>query len=308
MILWVNMANFHNEKHGRLVGLIMGLGFLGTMVLNVLYTKVFSPNLSCYFTMISIATGVTFSLGIIFNVKVETVSSYEPIEFKNAKEDTAKEPKKLTDKPFWKCGQLYILLLFCGIEFGIVNAQLLWFSTYVESLGFKQYMATILSISPLVSAVGVILIGFLSDAFLDHYPRMNIYCLLNLLMTIVLAVSIFFLHSLVVLIVLAIANGCMLAASNCLVLAELHMEYGEEAFGTTMGIFYFFGTTMVFICQYIASALYDRQLHKQHATDNICKGSACFYDWTAGQTTLFAFCVFLNFIYIYKRKCIKNSS
>ena len=293
------MANFHYEQHGRLVGVIMGLGFLRTMLLNILYTKVFSPSLSDYFIMISIATTIAFSLGIVFNVKVE--SSYETIEFMNVKEDTVKEPKKTNEKPFWKSLQLYILLIFCGIGFGIVNAQVLWFSTYTESLGFLPYMAIILSVSPLVSAVGVLLIGFLSDACLDQYPRIVIYCLLNMIMTIVLLVSIFFLDSLVMLIILAVANGCMVAASNSLVLAELHMEYGEEAFGTTMGIFYFTGTAMVFICQYIASALYDQQLHNQHAADSICKGSACFYDWTIIQTCLFTFCVILNLIYSYRR-------
>lgn len=302
MIFWGNLANFPNELHGRILAAIMATGFLGTMLFDVLYTEAFTENLSGYFTLIAVATGITFSIGVAFNVKIDSVSpsSYEPIEPKNTTETTVEDQS--SQKPFWKSSQLYILLTFCGVGYGVANAQLLLFSTQAESLRLDEYMAPILSISPAVSTVGVVIIGFLSDRCLDHFPRINIYFFLNVVMTIILLVWTFFRDNLVMLIVLSVANGCVIAASYCLVLAELYVTFGEEAFAMTMGIFFFVGTSFVFVSQFIASTLYDVELRKQDSDDIVCYGSHCFHDWTIIQTSLFAFCVVLNIIYICRKK------
>ena len=302
VIFWGNLANFPNEQHGRILAAIMATGFLGTMLFDVVYTELFASNLSGYFTLIAVATGITFSIGVAFNVKIDSVSSssYEPIEPKNTTEATVE--KQSSQKPFWKSSLFYILITFCGIGYGVANAQLLLFSTQAESLRLDEYMAPILSISPAVSTIGVVIIGFLSDRCLDHFPRTNIYCFLNVVMAITLFVWIFFRDNLVMLIVLSVANGCVIAASYCLVLAELYVTFGEEAFAMTMGIFFFVGTSFVFISQFIASGLYELELKKQKPDDIICYGSRCFHDWTIIQTSVFAFCVLFNVIYICRKK------
>ena len=279
VIFWTNMANFSNDKHGRVVGFINGTGFLGTMIFNVIYTKYFSPNLSRYFLMICVLTSVAFTLGIIFNGKVESVSVYEPIEFMEVKEDSGGKMElwgvENTRKPVLKSFQSFNLFILSGISYGVANAQLVWFSSQIESLGFTEYMAVLLSISPVVTAVGLVSIGFLSDYMVNHYPRMTIYCFVSTVMTTALFFSIFYIDTLAMLFVLTFANGCMIAAVNCLMLAEIHKEYGEAAFGTTMGVFYLTGTIFIFVCQLIASVLYERELKRQGSSDNICYGHDC---------------------------------
>ena len=306
------MANFPSEQHGRVVGVMNGTGFFGSMLFNVIYTKTLSPHLEGYFTMLCVITGITFTLGILLNIKVETLSSYEPIEFMNVKEDTnGKLELNGVDnsmKPSWKSIQPFNLFILSGISFGVINAQLVWFSSQVESLNFTEYMALILSISPVVSTIGLIIIGFLSDFLLERCPRMGLYCLLCTMMTIVFLFSIFYLDSLAMLVILNFANGCLVAAVNCLVLAEIHKEYGEEAFGITMGIFYLSGTTFIFVCQYVASVFYARELRRQSSSRNICYGLNCFDDFAIIQTCLFAFCVVLNICYIKRRKCRNGNS
>ena len=150
VIFWTNMANFPSEQHGRIVGIINGVGFIGSMLFNVIYTRALSPNLAGYFAMICVMTGITFTLGILFNTKVEDLSMYEPIEFMKVKEDPrGKIELSGVDhlvKPFWKSIHPFNLFILSGISFGVVNAQLVWLSSQVESLHFTNYMALILSI------------------------------------------------------------------------------------------------------------------------------------------------------------------
>ena len=306
------MANFPNEQHGRVVGFINGTGFLGSVIFNVIYTKYFSPNLSGYFLIICVLTSIAFSLGIIFNVKVESVSIYEPVEFMEVKEDSGGKMELWgvdnTRKPCWKSIQPFNLFILSGISYGVANAQLLWFSSQVDSLGLTEYMALLLSISPLVTAVGLVSIGFLSDYMVNHYPRMTIYCLVSTIMAIALFFSIFYIDTLAMLIVLTFANGCMIAAVNCLILAEIHKEYGEAAFGTTMGIFYLTGTIFIFVCQFIASDLYEREMRRQGSSDNICYGHNCFDDFAIIQTCLLALCLIMAIFYIYHQRFVKGKS
>ena len=284
---------------------MLATGFIGTTAANVLYTKVLEPNLSGYFVLISIVTGVTFSLGVAFNVKVDSVlpdSSYEPIEPTKKSEDGKVDKGEESPQKFWKSPQLYNLMIFTGIGYGFANTQLLLFSTQVESLGLVEDMATILSISPVVSMIGVVIIGIVSDRWLDHFPRINIFCFINIMMIIVLIFWSFIRDDFVMLIILSVANGCFLAASCCLVMAELYVAFGEEAFAMTMGLFYFVGTSFEFGTQFIASTLYDLQLKIQGSEDNICYGRQCFFDWNIIQTVIFGICVILNVVYIYRKK------
>ena len=312
VIFWTNMANFPNGQHGRVVGFINGTGFLGSMFFNVIYTKFFSPNLSGYFLMICVLTSIAFTLGIVFNVKMESVSIYEPVEFMEVKEDPGGRMEfwgvDNTRKPCWKLIQPFNLFILSGISYGVVNAQLVWFSSQVESLGFTEYMALLLSISPVVTAVGLVSIGFLSDYMVNHYPRMTIYCLVSTVMTIALFFSIFYIDTLAMLIVLTFANGCMIAAVNCLILAEIHKEYGETAFGTTMGVFYLTGTIFIFVCQFLASDLYERELRIQGSSDNICYGKNCFDDFAIIQTCLLGLCLIMAIFYIYHQRFVLGKS
>ena len=309
-IFWTSMANFSHERHGRVVGFINGTGFFGAMIFNVVYTKYLSPNLSGYFTMVCGVTLIAFTLGIIFNVKVESVSIYEPVEFMEVKEDPKGKLElwgvENTRKPFWKSFQPYNLFILSGISYGVANAQLVWFSSQIESLGFTQYMALLLSISPVVTAIGLIIIGYVSDCLVTIYPRMTLYCIVSTMMTIIFVFSIFYLDCLAMLVALTFSNGCMIATVNCLMLAEIHKEYGEEAFGTTMGIYYLMGTIFIFVCQFAASDLYERELRRQGAANNVCYGHNCFDDFAIVQTCLLALCFLMALYYIYRQRYAKD--
>lgn len=287
----------------------MASAYFGGMLFSILYTDVISPDISGCFFMIAIVNGVCFGAGVIFNVKVDQVSDYEPVEFMDVKEDrgygmiSPNEGGSLTPvQPFWKSVDYYIVLVMCGIGNGVTSAVILLFSTYAESVSLKDHMTTLLTMSPLITTVSLLLLGILSDWFLDKLPRMSILCALHLVMTAVTFLSIFFLDNLIVLITLAIVNGAMLGGYNCLVIPELHKHFGGDVIGITFGLPLVVGASFVFFCQFLASTLYDKELIAQESDDNVCYGSKCFNDWSVIQTCLFAFCLILNILYLWRGK------
>ena len=137
--------------------------------------------------------------------------------------------------------------------------------TFLKSFNFEEYtvlFVTTFSVSQIVSKV---ISGFLSDSFIEHFPRTTPILVLNVIQTILLILSIFLSDNFTILLLTYITIGL---ADGCLwwtLATALREYYGMKYFARNFGVFSTIisvsaiGSNVLFGCMYQMAIPYENQ-------------------------------------------------
>ncbi len=309
----VNLSNFQKLAHGKVTGTLGLLMFLGASIFNELYAGVFSPNLSDYFLMVSVYTGTVFLLMVLFvrrfneegdysTIDSDQEDSYSVMDSDASNNDLVSTDDKNNINPL-KTPEFYILLTICVCIVSGGHVVLFMVSTFSKSLGLGKYTTSLLTMSTIVSATSVLLLGIISDFILKRVPRMFVALIPTIAQTLALFIAIFQIDHLEVLILLMLTNSIVFVIYDSLLPSELHSCFGDQHYGKIFG---FFSTSTGFATmalEYFTTSFYENEKRKQDSGDEWCYGKICFIPGLLLMLILNAIASGLIIIYLYRKKC-----
>ena len=294
--------------------------FTGSLFFTLLYREVFSPDISGYFLMITLMSGVINFAAIFLVYKTDmTAPTYEPIEFMDIQEDSGSIMNSFEDtgllndhrkreqresKP-WATYEFHLLFWIFMFLAPVSHALLVTFSTFTDSLGFEDDTTWVISMTPVLGALTLFVGGPISDHCLNSAPRMVVAAIINFFAAVSVLLSIFLIEKLWVLLCLVLITAMTFVSIDSLIPSELYKQFGEKHYGTLLGGFFFSQAILTIPLQYIASLFYDLELKSQEkggATGTKCIGNSCFKHGFIVFSVLYILCYTLNMIYIYYKK------
>ena len=306
----VNLSNFHKSAHGKVTGTQGLLVFLGGSIFNELYAGVFSPNLSDYFLMVTVFTGIVYLLMVLFVRRVNEYSDYSTIDEDDgysvvdcdgSNNDVVNTDDKNNINPL-KTPAFYILLIICVCIVSAGDVVLCMVSTFSESFGLGKYTTNLLTMSTIVSATSVLLLGVISDFILKRVPRMFVALIPTLAQTLSLFIAIFQINHVEVLILLIVTNSIVFVIYDSLLPSELHACFGNRHYGKIFG---FFSTSTGFstmALEYFTTSFYENEKRKQNSPDEWCHGKICFFPGLLLMSILNIIASVFIILYLYRKK------
>ncbi len=303
----VNLSNFQNSSHGKVTGVLGFVLFFGASICNELYVRLFSPNLSDYFLMVTIFSGIVCILMILFVRKTKDEDSYTNIEWDEASDGHESEDSRSSINPL-KTMEFYILLISAIVTGAGAHVLLFMVTTYTESLGLWQYTKSLLTMSTNAPATLLLIIGILSDSILDRFPRMLLALMPIIAQVFALFIAIFEIDHIPVLILVMLINSVMFVINDTLIPSELHECFGDTHYGKIFGLCEMSQGLAIIGLEYCTTWFYDNEKRKQNSPDRWCHGKICLFHGLLLMLILNILVSALVIIYLYHRKEKKNKT
>ncbi len=298
----INLGNFQTSAHGKVSGLLGFSIFVGGTIFTQLYTNLLSPNLSDFFLMVTFYSATVCILMILFARRFPEGNGYSNMESEETPEGTVSGEGRNNALNPLKSPELYIILIVC--IFTVSGAHVLLFMTdlYAESLGLGKHSSGLLTMSTVVTAVSVLMVGIISDFMLAKIPRMFVAFIITTAQTLALFIGLFQIEHLQALIFLMLTNSVMFAVFDTLFFSELHEVFGDQHYGKILGTL---TTTMGFATmglEYFTTWFYEKERKKQESLDEWCHGKICVLPGLFTMFILSTIALVLTLTYLYRRK------
>ena len=328
-VLPLMARNFSSKQQGCVTGLLFSFLFVGPAVYAAIYGACFinghhndpqNQNLSGFFLFSAITAFVVYVFAIIF---AKEIPYEEPVEDEKAAVDEAVEREAAEEKrelismeipDFPTPPELTGFALLRSLNFHLVlwpyilspTVQLTFvnnMSSYLHSFHLAEYTTVVAVLSPSIGSVANIALGTLSDKTLHRVPRVVYQLIFNILQTLFLLFSIFWMENITLFIVTTISISMAYSAMMSISPSLLIEVSGFQHYGRNVGGMFFGMGVAVFVLQIVVGALYDRNLH---GTNN-CYGRDCFIWSFVISFLLSALAVLLQAIFLYKRIMYRRS-
>ena len=296
--LTINIGNFQKSAHGKVSGALGFFIYIGAAIFTQLYSDLFIGNLSDYFLLVTIYTGIVCLLMVLFVRRFHDENGYDAME---SDECNDRNHYKINTHPL-KTPEYYII--FVSRLFIICAAQVLLFmvASYTESLGLEGYATGLLTMSSVVSAASMLGIGTLSDFVIKKFPRMSIALVLTIANVLALLLAIFQINHIQVFVLLMLTNAVLFPINDTLIPSELHECFGDAHFGKVLGVI---ATSMGFATmglEYFATWFYENETRKQDSPDEWCHGKICTLPGLLMMVILDMIAIVLILVYLHRRK------
>ncbi len=297
----INLSNFHKSGHGKVCGVFGLFAFLGASIFNELYVRLISPNLSAYFLIVAIFSGIVCILMVLFVRRFNSGEAYVSMESEASSNNIVIKDELDNESP-WKKPELYILLMIFLIAASCAHVLLFMVASFTQSLGLEKYTTSILSMATISTAVSILLIGIVSDYVLNNFPRMYVALIPTIAQTVVLFIAIFEIEHIEVLVLLLLINSVSFANYDTIIPSELHECVGDDQYGTVYGIFFTIFGFSVMGLEYFTTWFYEDEGRKQESPDKWCHGKVCLLPMLILMFILYVIAVVLIITYQYRRR------
>jgi MFS family permease len=331
-VLPLMARNFSAKQQGCITGLLFSFLFVGPATYAAIYGACFinghntdpqNQDLPGYFLFSACMAFVVYTLAIIFaeEIPYEPEPKPEKTEEKSEglfppEEDTQlitmeieemPQPPELTGLALLKTLNFHLVLwpyiLSPSVQLTFVNNM----SSFLHSFRLGEYTTVVAVLSPAIGSVANLALGTLSDKTLHRIPRVFYQLVFNIIQTVFLLLSIFWLENITLFIfttiMLSISYSAMMSISPSILMEVSGMQY----YGRNVGGMFFGMGVGTFVLQIIVGVLYDRTLHLTPGTDHInCYGRGCFLWSFVLMCVLSGIAVVLQSVFLYRRIMLRR--
>ena len=296
----VNLSNFQQSSHGKVTG-VLGLAlFFGASICNELYVGFFSPNLSDYFLMVTVYSGIVCVLMILFVRKTKDDDGYTSMDSDELRNDVSADDRSGINP--LKTLEFFILLTAAIVIGAGAHVLLFMVTTDTESLGLRQYTKSLLTLSTIAPATLLLIIGILSDSVIDRFPRMFVALIPTIAQVFALFIALFEIDHIQVLIIVMLINSVMFVINDTLIPSELHECFGDTHYGKILGICEMGQGFATIGLEYFTTWFYDNEKRKQNSPDEWCHGKVCLFPGLLLMLILNLLVSLLLILYLCRRK------
>ena len=293
----INMSNFHKSSHGKVTGMIGLTIFSSSAICSELYIRVLSPNLSDYFLIITVYSGMSCFLMVLFVRRVDKEEDYTILDSVPSTDGLLDADDKTSDNP-WIKPELYILLIRSMIIGSQSSVLFFMISTFTESLGLRKYTEALITMSNVVAGVSILLIGFLLDCMVRRF----IGLILIIAQTLTLFLAIFLIDHIQVLILLFLTTSVVFVIYDTLVPVDIYECFGDRHYGKILGLVYTSIGFATMALQYFMTWWFDHEWIAQDSPDEWCYGKKCFLPGLILIFILNVIAFSLVITFLYRRK------
>ncbi len=301
MAVSINLSNFQKSAHGKVSGTLGCSIFLGGAIFTQLYTRLFASNLSDYFLVVTIYTGTVSFLMFLFVRRFPLDNGYDSMDSNEPNNTTVTTDPRDSINP-WKSYEFYALNSICILLVSGAQVLLFMLSLYTHSLGFEKHDAGLLTMSTIITSLSDLVLGIMSDIFLDRIPRIQIALIISLARMLALLIGIFHIHYIPALVSLMVTNSITFSVLDTIMTSELHENFGDKHYGKILGMNNTLMGLATLILQYATTWFYEKERKMQDSPDEWCHGKICVLPGLLMMSILNIIAVVLMIMYLYRRR------